>query len=379
MPPSNVLIVTNNYPTELKKRAGVFARQDFDYFTSNGAAVDLLVLSRYYIHPKDFLDKDLPKHVKALQSLQHTLASNTRIEIVRYFSLPKPYVQYEHFFLRLKTGALKQHYDLVLFEFMVEPGLLAKIIRKKISASRFVLREHSDWRLYHPLMKKACARNLHFFDKIVANSRYMKDAILQVAGAEHVNLQADKIAVNYPKFNVNTRFFAKSNTQLQFLTVANLIEAKGFGEATTILANLKKQGLDFRWVIIGKGPCKSSIEATAREKEIWESITFVDELPQEELPHFYINADVYIQLSYFETFGIAPIEAYSYGCKLIISDKIPSVSELIEDQANIFLLPAKSGICDTTLLHNFVNAPFLPDHYQTNVDRIKREVDAFNF
>jgi glycosyltransferase involved in cell wall biosynthesis len=52
-----------------------------------------------------------------------------------------------------------------------------------------------------------------------------------------------------------------------------------------------------------------------------ENITFIDQVPQEELVKYYRKAKVHILPSWFETTGLSSIEAALMGCNIVTSDK----------------------------------------------------------
>jgi glycosyltransferase involved in cell wall biosynthesis len=51
------------------------------------------------------------------------------------------------------------------------------------------------------------------------------------------------------------------------------------------------------------------------------NISFIDHLPQDELVKYYRKAKVHVLPSWFETCGIASLEAAAMGCNVVISDK----------------------------------------------------------
>lgn len=51
------------------------------------------------------------------------------------------------------------------------------------------------------------------------------------------------------------------------------------------------------------------------------NITFINQVPQNELVKYYANAKVHVLPSWFETTGLSSIEAALMGCSLVISDK----------------------------------------------------------
>ncbi|MES1224212.1 MAG: glycosyltransferase family 4 protein [Bacteroidota bacterium] len=62
------------------------------------------------------------------------------------------------------------------------------------------------------------------------------------------------------------------------------------------------------------------------------NISFIDQLPQEELIKYYQKAKVHVLPSWFETCGLSSLEAAAMGCNIVITNK-GFASEYFEDMA----------------------------------------------
>jgi glycosyltransferase involved in cell wall biosynthesis len=62
------------------------------------------------------------------------------------------------------------------------------------------------------------------------------------------------------------------------------------------------------------------------------NITFIDHIPQHELPIYYERAKVHVLPSWFETTGLSSIEAAVMGCNIVITDK-GDTREYFENEA----------------------------------------------
>lgn len=51
------------------------------------------------------------------------------------------------------------------------------------------------------------------------------------------------------------------------------------------------------------------------------NISFIDHLPQEQLPGYYASAKVHVLPSWFEVCGLSSLEAAAMGCRVVITDK----------------------------------------------------------
>ena len=82
--------------------------------------------------------------------------------------------------------------------------------------------------------------------------------------------------------------------------------------------------------IVGKGPARKSLEERAKNLKI-ESVKFYESLPQKELVQKYVNADVFVLPSQFETYAIVVAEALAAGTPCIVS-RTSALNEWIDDE-----------------------------------------------
>ncbi len=94
---------------------------------------------------------------------------------------------------------------------------------------------------------------------------------------------------------------------IKLLTVGRLAKQKGYDIALDACEILKNIGLSFRWYILGKGYLEEEIRKTIAEKQLEDYICL---LGTRTNPYPYFKqADIYVQTSRFEGFGIAIAEA----------------------------------------------------------------------
>lgn len=81
------------------------------------------------------------------------------------------------------------------------------------------------------------------------------------------------------------------------------------------------KGLEIPCYIIGKPALNDYKYYELCQKEAGNNVFFVDALPQSELYSIMKAARVHVLPSWFETTGLVSLEAYYYGCNIVISDK----------------------------------------------------------
>lgn len=94
---------------------------------------------------------------------------------------------------------------------------------------------------------------------------------------------------------------------VRILTVGRLDHGKGYDIALEACIKLMEKGFRFRWYVLGKGPLQKEIEKFISEHGMEEHFIL---LGVESNPYPYIKgADIYVQTSRYEGFGLAIAEA----------------------------------------------------------------------
>lgn len=74
-------------------------------------------------------------------------------------------------------------------------------------------------------------------------------------------------------------------------------------------------------VIIGNPAPNQLNYYSACRKQAAANVSFINQLPQEELTNWYQQAAIHILPSWFETCGLSTLEAAAMGCRVVITDK----------------------------------------------------------
>ncbi len=115
-----------------------------------------------------------------------------------------------------------------------------------------------------------------------------------------------------------------------------------------LIRALKGSGL--RLVLIGR-PNVSSLYYEKCRREADETVTFLDLMPHEDLPAAYAAARVHVLPSWFETPGLASLEAGLAGCQVVTTDR-GSTREYFGDLA-YYCDPADVGSIRTSVMSAF--------------------------
>jgi glycosyltransferase involved in cell wall biosynthesis len=149
---------------------------------------------------------------------------------------------------------------------------------------------------------------------VIALSNYEKDLLI-----EDFQIEGHKIAV-IPN-GVNLKEFRglekKEREHQTILCVARLEEFKGVQYAIEALPLLKES---VRLEIVGKGPYKARLIGLAKKLGVAHRIDFYQDLRGRELINRYVNADLFMLLSRYESFGITVTEALASKTPCIVAN-----------------------------------------------------------
>ncbi len=120
------------------------------------------------------------------------------------------------------------------------------------------------------------------------------------------------------------------------VSVGRLAHQKGYDFTLEIAAYLKVQAFKFCWYIIGDGEKKAELKRMADKLGVSDVVKLTGRLDN---PAAYVkNANVYVQTSRHEGFGIAIAEARALK-KVVVATQLDVIAEQISDGVNGFLCP----------------------------------------
>ena len=129
------------------------------------------------------------------------------------------------------------------------------------------------------------------------------------------------------------------NETVTIVTVGRMVYLKGYDLAVDAGEILHKNGIDFKWIFVGDGPERSAIEESIKRKGLSDLFILVG---MQTNPYPYIkSADIYVQASRFEGFGMTIGEAKILN-KPIVSTDFEVVYDQLTDREN-GLIVEKNG------------------------------------
>lgn len=217
-------------------------------------------------------------------------------------------------------------------------------IPNTIKAKRFLQWIHTDYSKY-----KLRLKNIGKIDTFVAVSKHAKKVIEKQEGIEGVEVI----------INLIDDEFGKVRSSLFFVTASRVSPEKGFGRMLEFAEVLKKQGVDFVWVVYG--------DNSSFPKEYTDWIRKFSHIPEvyfvgykSDITPFLARADYLVQLSDWEGCPYAVLEALKMEKPCIVTNW-GGVDEIIKDGKNGYILPMET------------------ETYPQYVDKIVNNVPSFKY
>lgn len=163
---------------------------------------------------------------------------------------------------------------------------------------------------------------------------------------------------------------------LRILTIGRLANQKGYDLAIDACKLLKDKGINFRWYSLGKGPLENEIKEMISKNELSEHFKL---LGVKSNPYPYIkNADIYVQTSRFEGFGLAIAEARMLNIPVVTTRFDAVYNQMVQEKNGLVVEmnpeSVSNGILrlinDTSLRHNIIQ--FLKHEKKGNVEELER-------
>lgn len=146
-----------------------------------------------------------------------------------------------------------------------------------------------------------------------------------------VFVNKDKVEGAVLTFDLHARF----GWQFVLLTVSRLTQEKNLPLALQVLSLLRQRYPSVGLVIVGAGPEEKSLKLQVKSLKLEHNVVF--EGWQENLASYYKTANVYIQTSHFEGYGMSLVEAGLSGLPVVTTPV--GIANDIEDGKEAYVCP----------------------------------------
>lgn len=177
-------------------------------------------------------------------------------------------------------------------------------------------------------------------DGIITVSEFSKQDIIKSLGFPEDKIFVTHLAaedIYYPQNKTLCKNFVKENYKIEenfILYVGGFSPRKNITGLIQAFSKIKpKLKKKYKLVILGKkGRSYYDYRDLAYELGLKEDVIFTGYVPVEELPVFYNAASVFCYPSFYEGFGLPPLEAMACGTPTIASN-VTSIPEILGDDA----------------------------------------------
>jgi glycosyltransferase involved in cell wall biosynthesis len=145
-----------------------------------------------------------------------------------------------------------------------------------------------------------------------------------------------------------------------FLTVSRLVRRKGIRELLAAAAQLRKDGLQATFVIIGGGEEQSELVRDCKERGL-SNVLLTGPKPREELPQWYAAANAFVFPSLEDVWGLVVNEALCFGLYVLGSKWAGACQQLLTSpELGRCVDPSDSGVL-VAALRELTLCPPRPD------------------
>ena len=126
------------------------------------------------------------------------------------------------------------------------------------------------------------------------------------------------------------------------LFVGRMIEKK---RPATVLRAFAESGLEYNWhlVMVGDGPLLGDMKSLARSLGVNSSVTYTGFVDAEKVHCLMAASDIFA-LPSAETWGVAPIEALSLGCNLLLSREVGCSIDLLKRYPDVHIVDSGDDV-----------------------------------
>jgi glycosyltransferase involved in cell wall biosynthesis len=149
-------------------------------------------------------------------------------------------------------------------------------------------------------------------DSVTGGSDYQLE-LCRSAGASRSRLAWAPLGVDVEQFTP-----ARPPTSPPFWIVqaASLTPVKGQALLLELLAQVRREA-DVRLLLVGDGPALTQLLVQADSLQIGDAVTWSGRVPYPQMPDYLRRAHVYVQSSWHEAQGMAPLEALACGLPVL--------------------------------------------------------------
>lgn len=147
------------------------------------------------------------------------------------------------------------------------------------------------------------------------------------------------------------------------LSAGRLVPKKGFDTAIRALNRVRREVPDVLLLIAGEGPERSFLDQLVRDLDLERHVHFLGSISQQELRHYYSEADVFLMAGRettedVEGFGLVYLEANACGTP-VVGARVGGVPDAVWDEETGLLVPPDAPSATADALLRLLTSPAL--------------------
>jgi glycosyltransferase involved in cell wall biosynthesis len=224
-------------------------------------------------------------------------------------------------------------FDLIDAHYYYPDGVAAVLLAQWLGKPVAVTARGSDLNLIakYPLPRRMIQWAASHADASIGVSNALAD-ILHGWGVPSNRLHVMRNGVDGQRFRLLPQTQAREVIGIEgapiLLSVGNLVEAKGHHIAIEALATVKCEHPNARLIIVGKGPERQRLQATAERLGLADQVQFAGFLPNDQLFKWYNAADVLILASSREGWPNVLLESMACGTP-VVATRVCGIPEIV--------------------------------------------------
>ncbi|MBL4782706.1 MAG: glycosyltransferase family 4 protein [Porticoccaceae bacterium] len=159
----------------------------------------------------------------------------------------------------------------------------------------------------------------HFLYPSEANAEY-----LLKYGAAQDRMKWSPFAIDVARFS---EAHSVTTKEYDFVWIGKFIECKRCEDYLRALENITSEGIEFRALLVGDGPCRDEIVKVAKNLIEQGSLDIRGFANQSEVPKLLTASDTLVFTCDNESYGLVATEAAASGCALVVADTIGCVGK----------------------------------------------------
>ena len=221
----------------------------------------------------------------------------------------------------IESSVDMKNIECILAHTLYSDGAVARILSKKYGIPFSVVVRNTDINThmkYRPYLDWLVERIAYEAKNIILITPSYYEKIVHKIGT----LQSEKICIipnAVDDFWFESRAVVKDlHAPVELISVGEINKNKNLGTTLKIIKALNDRGITLHFTVVGDGKLTKKYKRAAKRLGVADSVSFEGwQNSKEKIKEYYEKSDIFIMLSFKETFGAVYIEALSQGLPII--------------------------------------------------------------